>query len=125
MARLIGKDAAEINSARKDVALAFANEYNTVLVLKGHNTVVAAPGREVYVNTTGNPGMATGGTGDVLTGMIASFIGQGLALFEAAVLGTYFHGLAGDAAAKEKGQLSLVATDLLDKLPEVLKALSS
>ncbi len=123
MARLIGKDAAEINSARKDVALAFANEYNTVLVLKGHNTVVAAPGGDIYVNETGNPGMATGGTGDILTGMIASFIGQGIAPFTAAVLGVHFHGLAGDVAAKEKGQLSLIATDLLDKLPEVLKTL--
>jgi hydroxyethylthiazole kinase-like uncharacterized protein yjeF len=123
MARLIGKDVSEINNARKDVALAFANEYNTVLVLKGHNTVVAAPGQEIYVNETGNPGMATGGTGDVLTGMIASFIGQGVRPFEAAVLGVYFHGLAGDLAAKEKGQLSLIATDLLNKLPEVLKTL--
>jgi len=124
MARLIGKDIAEIDSARKDVALAFANEYNTVLVLKGPNTIVAAPGGEVYVNETGNVGMATGGTGDVLTGMIASFIAQGVKPFEAAALGAYFHGLAGDIAAKEKGRLSLIATDLLGKLPEVLKVLA-
>ena len=124
MARLIGKDVSEINNARKDVALAFANEYNTVLVLKGHNTVVAAPGQEIYVNETGNPGMATGGTGDVLTGMIASFVGQGMDAFNAAAAGVYLHGLAGDLAAKEKGTLSLIATDLLNKLPEVLKALA-
>jgi NAD(P)H-hydrate epimerase len=67
--------------------------------------------------------MATGGTGDCLTGMVASFIGQGIEPFNAAILAVYFHGLAGDAAAKEKGLLSLIATDLLNKLPEVLKKL--
>jgi NAD(P)H-hydrate epimerase len=123
MARLMGKDVSEVDNARKDVALAFANEYNTVLVLKGHNTVVAAPGGDLYINETGNVGMATGGTGDILTGMIASFIGQGVTPFTAAVLGVHFHGLAGDLAAKEKGQLSLIATDLLNKLPEALKTL--
>lgn len=124
LAALTGKDAREIGKARKDVALAFASEYNTVLVLKGHNTVVAAPGGKVYINETGNPGMATGGTGDVLTGMIASFAAQGVEPFEAAVLGVHFHGLAGGLAAKEKGEISLIATDLLTKLPEALKALS-
>ena len=124
MARLTGKDASEVEKARKDVALAFASEYNTVLVLKGHNTIVAAPNGDVYVNETGNVGMASGGTGDVLTGMIASFIGQGCEPFTAAVLGTYFHGLAGDMAVKEKGTLSLIATDLLNKLPEALKTLA-
>jgi hydroxyethylthiazole kinase-like uncharacterized protein yjeF len=123
LARLIGKDVQEIEKERKDVAQLFANEYNTVLVLKGRNTIVAAPGGDIYINETGNAGMATGGTGDVLTGMIAGFIAQGCAPFTAAVLGVYFHGLAGDAAAKEKGVLSLLATDLLEKLPEALKVL--
>ena len=124
MGRLIGKDASEVETARKDVALKFASEYNTVLVLKGRNTIVAAPGGDIYVNETGNVGMATGGTGDVLTGMIASFIGQGCAPFTAAVLGVHFHGLAGDMAVKDKGVLSLIATDLLNKLPEALKTLA-
>jgi len=123
MAALTGHTVDEIESDRKNIALKYANEYNTVLVLKGYSTVVAAPGQEPYINQTGNPGMATGGTGDVLAGMIASFIGQGIDPFKAAVLGVYFHGLAGDAAAKEKGVLSLIATDLLQKLPEVLKIL--
>jgi len=123
MARLVGKDAAEVEANRKDVALGFANEYNTVLVLKGRNTIVAGPGGELYVNETGNVGMATGGTGDVLTGMIASFTGQGVEPFNAAVLGVYFHGLAGDIAVKEKGTLSLMATDLLHALPYALKIL--
>lgn len=123
MARLTGKDVSEIQKDRKNIALNFAGEYNTVLVLKGHHTVVARPDGEFYINETGNAGMATGGCGDILTGMIASFVGQGIEPFNAAVLGVYFHGAAGDLALKEKGPLSLIATDLLDKLPETLKAI--
>ena len=73
------------------------------------------------MNATGNPGMASGGTGDVLTGIIASLIGQGVGVFEAAVLGVYVHGLAGDLAKQEKGEKSLIATDLLNKLPQAFK----
>jgi len=124
MSRLIGKDVAEIQKARKDIALETAALYNTVLVLKGHNTIVAGPNGELYENQSGNPGMASGGMGDVLTGMIAGFTAQGIDQFSASVLGVYFHGLAGDAAAREKGVLSLLATDLLNKLPEVLKTLA-
>lgn len=123
MARLAGKDIAEIQNNRKDIALDFAHQYNVIMVLKGHETIVARPNGDYYINETGNAGMATGGTGDVLTGMMASFIGQGLEPFDAAIAGVYFHGLAGDMAAKEKGFLSLIATDLLNKLPEVLKKL--
>lgn len=124
MARLTGKDISEIQNNRKDIALSFAHKYNIVLVLKGSQTVVARPDGEYYVNQTGNAGMATGGTGDCLTGMIASFVGQGIDRFDAAAMAVYFHGLAADQAAKEKGILSLVATDLLNKLPEVLKKLA-
>ncbi len=124
MARLTGKSAEEIQKDRKNIALDFAREYNIVLVLKGHNTIVAGPDGKIYENQTGNPGMATGGTGDVLTGVIASFIGQGLAPFAAASLGVYFHGVAGDIAAKEKGMLSLTAGDLLEKLPDALRVLA-
>ena len=124
MSKLTGKDIVEIQNARKDIALATAALYNTVLVLKGHNTIVAGPNGELYENHTGNPGMATGGMGDVLTGMIAGFEAQGVDQFSASVLGVYFHGMAGDAAAREKGILSLLATDLLNKLPEVLKTLA-
>ncbi|MBI4974326.1 MAG: NAD(P)H-hydrate dehydratase [Candidatus Omnitrophica bacterium] len=124
MARLVAKDIEEVKKDRNDIALKFANEYNTVLVLKGHNTIVANPKGEFYINETGNPGMATGGVGDILTGIIASFVGQGLDAYTASVLGVYFHGLAGDLALKEKGALSLIATDLLNKLPEVLKKLA-
>ena len=124
MARLAGKDAAEVQNNRKDIALEFARKYNIVLVLKGYGTIVARPDGEFYINETGNAGMASGGTGDVLAGMIAGFVAQGMDLFFAAAAGVYFHGLAGDVAAKEKGALSLIATDLLNKLPEVLRKLA-
>jgi NAD(P)H-hydrate epimerase len=124
MARLTGKDVAEIQNNRKDIALQFAREYNTVLVLKGHNTVVASPAGECYINETGNPGMASGGVGDILTGVITGFMAQGLDTFTASILAVHFHGVAGDIAVREKGVLSLIATDLLNKLPEALKALA-
>ncbi len=125
MSRLIGVSRNEISQAKEKVAKDFANKYNVVCVLKGHRTVVARPGGESYVNATGNPGMAKGGTGDVLTGMIAAFIGQGIRPFDAARLGVYLHGLAGDLAAKEKGEVSMLASDLLNKIPEVIKKFQS
>jgi ADP-dependent NAD(P)H-hydrate dehydratase len=91
-----------------------------VVVLKGAGTVVT-DGEFVYINNTGNPGMATGGSGDVLTGMIAALIGQNLTPFDAAIAGVYFHGRAGDIAAKRLGQISLIASDLIDALPEAFQ----
>jgi NAD(P)H-hydrate epimerase len=90
-----------------------------VLLLKGHGTVVT-DGEKIYVNQTGNPGLASGGTGDVLTGLIAAFISQHLPPFEAASLGAYCHGLSGDLAAAKLGQVSLIATDLVDFLPQAI-----
>ena len=78
-------------------------------------------GEKIYVNKTGNPGMATGGTGDVLTGVITALMGQGLSNFDAAVLGVYIHGRAGDIAAKKVGQVSLIATDIIESLGEAFK----
>ncbi len=106
---------------RLQIANQFAMETKTVVVLKGHQTVVS-DGEKFYVNTTGNPGMATAGSGDVLTGVIVSLIGQGLDNFDAAVAGVYIHGLAGDLAAKDKGQISLIAADIIDYLPAAFKA---
>ena len=123
MSRLIAKPSKGISKAKEKVAKDFANKYNVVCVLKGHRTVVARPGGKSYVNTTGNPGMAKGGTGDVLAGMIAAFIGQGIKPFDAAKLGVYLHGLAGDLAAKEKGEVSMLASDLLNKIPDAIKKL--
>lgn len=119
--KLISKDITTVQALRSKVASNFARKHKVVLVLKGHKTVVAGPRGETYVNTTGNSGMSTAGTGDVLTGMIASFIGQGIEPYSAAVVGVYIHGLAGDLAAKEKGQFSLIASDLLKQLPRTIK----
>ena len=121
MASLVGKDVRAIQATRRKTALDFAKKYNIILVLKGHRTIVANPKGNFYINETGNSGMSTAGVGDVLTGMISSFVGQGIDAFSAAVIGVYLHGLAGDIAAKEKGQFSLIASDLLDKLPQAIK----
>jgi ADP-dependent NAD(P)H-hydrate dehydratase len=99
-------------------AAKLAEHTGAVVVLKGAGTVVT-DGQAVYVNTTGNPGMATAGAGDVLTGLIAALIGQGLGLFEAAICGVYMHGCAGDIGVKSKGQIGLIATDIIDSLPAV------
>lgn len=107
---------------RQDCAVKFAMRTNSIVVLKGSGTVVT-DGENVYVNQTGNPGMATGGSGDVLTGIIAALIGQRLSLFDAAVLGVYVHGVAGDLAAADYGQTSLIATDIIDKLSTAFKSL--
>jgi len=102
---------------RQEQAGQLARHTKTIAVLKGAGTVVT-DGEKVYVNKTGNPGMATAGSGDVLTGVIVALIGQGLSNFDAAVLGTYIHGLAGDIAAEKIGQVSLMTTDIIEALPE-------
>ena len=114
-ARLLGLDRPPSGPAQ-ELAVRFAAEHGVVLVLKGHGTIVT-DGRRFYVNTTGNPGMATGGSGDVLTGLIAALLGQGLDRSQAAQLGVYLHGLAGDLARDELGEVSLIASDLLQYLP--------
>lgn len=124
LSRLLNLSIEEIQKARGKIAKNFARKYNLVLVLKGHRSVVASWAGQVYVNQTGNPGMASAGCGDVLTGIIAAFLGQGIEPFLAAKLGVYLHGLAGDYAAREKGQISLIASDILDKLPQALKSVS-
>lgn len=104
-------------SDRTEQAGRLAQQTGTTVVLKGAGTVVT-DGRKVYINKTGNPGMATAGSGDVLTGCITALLGQGLDCFDAAVFGVYIHGLAGDKAAENKGRISLIATDIIDSLPE-------
>lgn len=111
-ARLTHRSISDVNSRREALAAEFAAANRCVVVLKGAGTVVT-DGDRVYVNTTGNPGMATGGSGDVLTGIVAAQVGQGLPPFEAAVLAVYVHGLAGDLAAAEWSQRGLMASDLL------------
>lgn len=119
-ARLLDCDVPTVRARRRELAVRFAREHGVVLLLKGHGTIVT-DGQRVYCNTTGNPGMATGGTGDVLTGLIAGLVGQGLEAFAAAQLGSYLHGRAGDLAARDLGEVSLVASDLLDYLPRALR----
>ena len=123
MARLLGISVKRVQNNRKEIAKKFARDYNVTVVLKGYNTVVADK-RNIYINRTGNPGMATAGSGDVLTGMIAACLGQGLSAFAAAKCAVYLHGLAGDLAAKEKTQISLIASDIIDKIPEAVKKCS-
>jgi NAD(P)H-hydrate epimerase len=124
MARLLGISIKQVQAERKNFAKKLARDYNCVVVLKGHNTVVSDPRGNSYINKTGNPGMATAGSGDVLTGIIAAFLGQGLNKFEAAKYAVYLHGVAGDLAAKEKTQISLLATDIIAKIPEAIKKCS-
>lgn len=107
-------------STRQEAALALVRAYACVVVLKGRGTVVT-DGARAYVNETGNSGMATGGAGDVLAGIIAALMGQRLASLEAAILGTYLHGLAGDFAAEEIGRCSMIADDIVDYLPEAFR----
>ena len=118
MARLTGTTIAAIQANRVEMARKFAHEHEVIVVLKGHRTLVASPSGDVWVNSTGNPGMATGGTGDVLTGMVAGLIAQHPQhVIEATALAVYLHGLAGDLAAEELGEESVVASDLINYLP--------
>ena len=117
MGRLLGISARQVQEDRLQVARRFATEYRCVVVLKGARTVVASSDGRAFINPTGNPGMASGGTGDVLTGVIGGFLAQGVEPLEAAKLAVYLHGLAGDLVARELGEVSLVATDLLEALP--------
>jgi len=124
MSRLTGLNITKIQKNRKDIAKKFAKDYNVTVVLKGYRTEVADYQGNFYTNSTGNPGMATAGSGDVLTGMIGAFFGQGLNAFEAAKYAVYLHGLAGGLAAKEKTQLGMIASDIINKIPEAIKKCS-
>ncbi|HEX9859693.1 MAG TPA: NAD(P)H-hydrate dehydratase [Nitrospirota bacterium] len=116
MGRLLGVLAREVQSDRPAAALDLAREYGATVVLKGARTLIGLSDGRFFINPTGNPGMATAGTGDVLTGVIGSFMAQGLDVPEAAALGVYVHGLAGDIAAREKGMAGLIAGDIVDAL---------
>lgn len=123
MARLLGKSVAAVQSERIRIAERAARDWGAVVVLKGARTIVASPDGFTAVNSTGNPGMATGGSGDVLTGAIAALVAQGYELFRAAAAAVYIHGRAGDIAAGKKGEMGLVAGDLIESLPAACKEL--
>ena len=119
MARLVGLPPDEVNQDRVYIARQAAIEWGSIIILKGARTLVAFPDGEVYININGNAGMATGGTGDVLTGVIAGLIGQGLSSHEAALVGVYIHGLAGDIVARG-GMIGMAASDLIRALPAAI-----
>ena len=121
MSKLLGASVKKVQNNREDIAKKFARDYKVTMVLKGHNTVVADNKGQLHINKTGNPGMATAGSGDVLTGIIAAFLGQRLDAFKAAKYAVYLHGLAGDLAAKEKTEMGMIASDIIDKIPEAIK----
>jgi NAD(P)H-hydrate epimerase len=126
MARLVGSTAAEIQAQRVEVARQFSARYGITLVLKGSRTLIASPDGKVWVNSTGNPGMATGGTGDVLTGLIAGLLAQFSthSASEVSTAAVYLHGLAGDLAAEDLGQPSMLAGDLLNMVPRAYQRLA-
>jgi len=123
-ARLLGTNAAAVQSDRLGSARRLAAETGAVVVLKGRRTVVAHPDGRASFNSTGNAGMATGGTGDALTGIVGALLARGMSGFDAARLGTYVHGAAGDLAAARVGEDGLIAGDLIDALPESWRALA-
>ncbi|CAM3121356.1 NAD(P)H-hydrate dehydratase [Corallococcus sp. ZKHCc1 1396] len=119
MARLWGRTTKDVQQHRVGVALNLATSLNVTVVLKGSRTLIAEPGGRVFINPTGNAGMATGGTGDVLSGVCGALLAQGIKLPRAAWTAVYAHGLAGDLAAKRRGLMGLIATDLLEDLGSV------
>jgi ADP-dependent NAD(P)H-hydrate dehydratase / NAD(P)H-hydrate epimerase len=124
MARLTGMTIAAIQRDRINVARNFAHDHNLIVVLKGHRTIIAEPNGGVWVNTTGNPGMATGGTGDILTGMVAGLLAQNPErVMEAVTAAVYLHGAAGNVARDEMGEQSLIAMDLVRALPEAIRGI--
>jgi len=124
MSRLLGIAVADIEANRIAAAQDFARNYGVYLILKGARTIVAAPDGAVAINGSGNPGMASGGMGDVLTGIVVSLLGQGYSAWEACCLGVFLHGFAADMAAEEKGEVGIIASDVIERLPYAGKALS-
>lgn len=122
MARLTDVSEQVLKTRRVDLAREFAGKFGVILVLKGARTVVADPLGRVWINPTGNPGMATAGTGDVLTGMIAGLVAQGMAPLQAALAGVFMHGLCGDLAAARRGKRGLLSRDLIRDIPNVLRS---
>jgi NAD(P)H-hydrate epimerase len=127
MARMLGSTSKEVQANRLQIALESAVRWNAIVVLKGHHTIVATPDGRAFINSTGNPGMATGGTGDVLTGMLAGLTAEFASEPWERVLGlgVYLHGLAGDLAADEVGEQALIATDLVAAIPRAWRKLIS
>lgn len=114
----------DLTRGREQAARTFAQSHGCVLVLKGHGTVTALPDGSAYVNTTGNPGMATGGSGDALAGMMVSLLGQGLTAGAAAIAAAWLHGRAGDLAAADKGEYGMLPSDLVEQIPYAIREIT-
>ncbi len=130
MARLLGNamsrtSVADVEKDRINTAASYSKKTGVYVVLKGVPTIISSPEGELFINTSGNPGMATAGSGDVLTGIISSLAGQGIAPMDASVIGVYLHGLAGDAAAGKMGEYSLIASDIIEALPDAFRSLNT
>jgi len=124
MADLFGIDINFIKKNRKLVAKKYAKHYNSIIILKGNQSIVTDGDRKFCINKTGNPGMATAGSGDVLSGIVGAFLAQGLDAFNAAKYAAHIHGLAGDIAAEDKTQIGLIASDIINRIPDALKICS-
>lgn len=117
MARFLHSTPKTVNSNRENTAIDFAKKFGVVTVLKGAGTIIASPDGEVYINHTGNSGMATGGSGDILSGIIGSLLAQGASPINAAAAGVFLHGTIGDLAAEKLGKISMLPTDMIDMIP--------
>jgi hydroxyethylthiazole kinase-like uncharacterized protein yjeF len=124
MARLIGTTPKDVQKNRMDYAKKFAADFNFHVILKGARTLIAHPDGHAYINPTGNPGMASGGMGDVLTGMVAGFISQGYPPRTAALLAVYLHGQAADTLSLSKGPYGYIASDVMDTIPKAISDLT-
>lgn len=125
MARLVGRSTEEVQANRIDIARNFATGRHLYVILKGHRTLIATPDGKVFINPTGNPGMASGGSGDLLTGMIAAWLGQLLDTEAACKLAVFLHGLAGDLAEADDGELAMTATDIAGHLGDAVLELTA
>jgi NAD(P)H-hydrate epimerase len=125
MARLVGMSTDEVQASRLEIARNFATAHRVYVVLKGHRTLIATPEAKVFINPTGNAGMATGGTGDVLTGMVAAWLAQLLDAEAACKLAVYLHGMAGDLAEADEGEVSMTAGDVAGHLGDAIMELTA
>jgi len=125
MARLLGRESAAVNRDRVGSARAFAVAHRCHVVLKGARTVIATAEGDVFINPTGNPGMASGGMGDVLAGMVAALLGQGFTAQDAMTFAVYLHGFVGDEAAAAKGPVGLIASDIIEGLPAGMRRIAA
>jgi NAD(P)H-hydrate epimerase len=125
MARLVGMSSDEVQADRLNIARNFAVAHHVYVVLKGHRTLIATPDEKVFINPTGNPGMATGGTGDVLTGMIAAWLAQLLDAEAACKLAVYLHGMAGDLAEADEGEVAMTSADVAGHLGDAIMELTA